>query len=75
MANPIYDSLVESAEEKAEREAREAEVELLIQRVLDPNDSYDAHHGTDRSEDSLEWARHNDPTTYERVIGKIERGE
>lgn len=54
---------------------REAEVQALIARALDPDDPYDGHHGTDRSPESLEWARVNDPETYQRVIGKIARGE
>jgi len=57
------------------REQREAEVDSLIARALDPSDPYDGHHGTDRSPESLEWARENDPATYERVTGKIARGE
>lgn len=57
------------------RAEREAEVEALIAKAKDPNDPYDAHHGTDRSEESLAWAKEHDPETYERVIGKIERGE
>lgn len=54
---------------------REAEVQALIARALDPDDPYDGHHGTDRSPESLEWARVNDPDTYARVMAKIERGE
>lgn len=57
------------------REEREAEVAALMARAQDPNDPYDAHHGTDRSEESLAWAQVHDPETYERVMGKIERGE
>lgn len=57
------------------REEREAEVEELCRRAQDPEDEYDGHHGTDRSEESLEWAYINDPETYARVMGKIERGE
>ena len=53
---------------------REAEVEALIARAQDPDDVYDGHHGTDRSPESLEWARLNDPETYARVTSKIERG-
>jgi len=56
-------------------EEREAEVAALIARAQDPDDTYDGHHGTDRSPESLEYARAHDPVTYERVIGKIERGE
>lgn len=54
---------------------REAEVQALIARALDPDDPYDGHHGTDRSPESLEWARVNDPDTYARVMAKIDRGE
>jgi hypothetical protein len=57
------------------QEEREAEVDALIARAKDPDDPYDGHHGTDRSPESLEWARVNDPATFERVMGKIERGE
>lgn len=32
------------------QEEREAEVAALIERALDPEDSYDGHHGNDRSE-------------------------
>lgn len=53
------------------REEREAEVQALMARLLDENDPYDAHHGTDRSEDSLEWLRENDPANYVRILGKI----
>jgi len=54
-----------------ERLQREAEVAVLIDRALDPADPYDAHHGTDRSPESLEWARVNDPVTFERVSAKM----
>lgn len=57
------------------QEEREAEVEELMRRAQDPDDPYDGHHGTDRSEESLAWARENDPATYERVMSKIARGE
>ena len=57
------------------RAEREAVVAALIARAKDPSDPYDGHHGTDRSEESLEWSRVNDPVTYERVMGKIARGE
>lgn len=56
-------------------EEREAEIAALIERAKDPNDPYDGHHGTDRSPDSLDWAKEHDPETYARVIGKIQRGE
>ena len=35
--------------EKSQAE-REAEVEALIARATDPDDSYDGHHGNDRTE-------------------------
>lgn len=50
---------------------REAEVARLIAMALNPSDPYDGHHGTDRSEDSLEWLRENDPTNYLRILAKI----
>jgi len=53
---------------------REAEVAALVARAADPDDDYDGHHGTDRSAESLEWARVNDPETYARVMAKIEEG-
>lgn len=53
---------------------REAEVAALAARLLDPNDNYDAHHGSDRSPESLAWLKENDPETYARVTKKIEEG-
>lgn len=53
---------------------RLAEVEYLISRALNPDDEYDAHHGTDRSPESLEWAKENDPETYKRVTLKMAEG-
>ena len=53
---------------------REAEVAALTARLVDPNDVYDAHHGTDRSEDSLAFIKENDPKTFARVTKKIEEG-
>lgn len=52
-------------------EEREAEVAALIARAQDPDDPYDGHHGTDRSPESLEWARVHDPETYARVTAKM----
>lgn len=52
-------------------EEREAEVDVLMHRAKDPNDPYDGHHGTDRSEDSLAWLKENDPVNYVRILGKI----
>lgn len=56
------------------RAEREAEVAALIARAKDPDDEYDGHHGTDRSEDSLAWAKENDPETFARVTKKMEQG-
>lgn len=55
----------------ATREEREAEVAELMRRAQDPADPYDGHHGTDRSPESLEWARVHDPETYDRVMAKM----
>ena len=52
-------------------EERAVEVEELRARAQDPTDEYDGHHGTDRSEDSLAYAKENDPTTYARVTAKM----
>lgn len=54
-------------------EQREAEVAILIARAIDPEDPYDGHHGTDRSPESLEWARQHDPETYARVTAKMQQ--
>lgn len=56
------------------QEEREAEVAALIARAKDPDDEYDAHHGTDRSEDSLAWLEANDPANYSRILRKIMAG-
>ena len=56
-------------------EEREAEVAALTARLIDPNDKYDAHHGTDRSDDSLAWVKEHDPETFERVTKKIAEGK
>lgn len=53
---------------------REAEVAALAAKLVDPEDSYDAHHGTDRSPESLEWLAKNDIETFNRVTKKIEEG-
>jgi len=51
---------------------REAEVVVLMGRLLDPADDYDAHHGNDRSDESLEYAKtHNEPL-YLHILSKIE---
>lgn len=51
---------------------RESEVAELMLRAQDPLDPYDAHHGTDRSPESLEWAKEHDPETYARVVAKMQ---
>ena len=53
------------------RAEREAEIEALVARAKDPDDPYDYHHGTDRSPESLEWAKEHDPVTYARVTEKM----
>lgn len=53
------------------QEEREAEIAALINRALDENDPYDGHHGNDRSEDSLEYARIHDPELAKRIEDKI----
>lgn len=55
------------------RAEREAEVAELMRRAQDPADPYDAHHGTDRSPESLAWAREHDPVTYARVTAKLQQ--
>lgn len=54
---------------------REAEVAELMRRAQDPDDSYDGHHGTDRSPESLAWAAEHDHETFKRVMAKMDRGE
>jgi hypothetical protein len=54
-------------------EEREAEVAELMRRAQDPEDPYDGHHGTDRSPESLAWARAHDPETFERVTAKMQQ--
>lgn len=51
---------------------REAEVEEWCRRAQDDADPYDGHHGTDRSPESLEWARMHDPETFTRVTTKMQ---
>lgn len=53
------------------REEREAEVALLCDRAQDPEDSYDGHHGNDRSEESLEYARIHNPQLATRIENNI----
>lgn len=64
MSTPIFEEL------EAER-AREAEVAALIARANDPDDEYDGHHGTDRTEDSLEYAIANNPAVAEKIRARI----
>lgn len=52
-------------------EERLAEVEALMLRAQDPDDSYDGHHGNDRSEDSLEYARIHNPELAIRIENNI----
>jgi hypothetical protein len=59
--------------DKTEAE-REVEVAALTARLLDSDDEYDAHHGTDRSPESLAWIEENDPETFARVTKKIKEG-
>lgn len=68
MSTPIYDELVKP---DAEELARLAEVEALIAQANDPDDEYDSHHGTDRSEDSLDYAIANDPAVAEKIRARI----
>lgn len=56
------------------QQEREAEVEALMARAQDPNDPYDGHHGNDRSEASLEYARQNNPELAARIEHKIATG-
>lgn len=56
------------------RAEREAEVAELIRRALDPADPYDGHHGNDRSLDSLQHARENNPELAARIEAKIRTG-
>ncbi len=80
---PLFDQQVTEANQAAREvffsdpdvAARQAQVDALVARLLDPDDEYDAHHGTDRSPESLALAREQDPATYARVLGKIERGD
>jgi len=53
---------------------REAEVEELIRRAQDPDDSYDGHHGNDRSEQSVLHASIHNPGLAQRIVYNIETG-
>lgn len=56
------------------QEDREAEVAELYRKLFDPDDPYDAHHGNDRSDESLEYAKvHNEPL-YLHILKNIETG-
>jgi hypothetical protein len=65
MGNIMADSDVES---------REAEVAALIARALDPEDPYDGHHGNDRSDDSIAFARETNPELAARLEDKVRTG-
>lgn len=54
---------------------REAEVAALIARANDPADPYDGHHGTDRSEDSLEYAIANNPEVAAKIKARLAAAE
>lgn len=62
----------ESVEEREKRHARISETRALIARCKDPDDPYDAHHGTDRSPESLDLAQDHDPETFARVTAKMQ---
>ena len=53
-------------------EQRQAQVRALAELAADPSDEYDAHHGTDRSYESLEHLAATDTARFERVMQKIE---
>lgn len=53
------------------QEEREAEVTILIARAQDDNDPYDGHHGNDRSEASLEYARIHNAELAARIENNI----
>lgn len=50
-------------------EQRQAQVDALTALAADPTDGYDAHHGTDRSPESLASL---DPANRARIEAKIE---
>lgn len=54
------------------QEEREAEVAALIEALKNPDDPYDAHHGNDRSEESLLYAKIHNPPLYEHILKNIE---
>lgn len=70
--NPLDDQ--QAAALAAARAARETETSTLIARAVDPNDPYDGHHGNDRSEASLEYARIHNPELAARIEQKITTG-
>lgn len=74
MQDDDTDLPVETPAEQRARELREAEVDALIARAQDPLDPYDGHHGNDRSADSVEFARENDPALADRLAEKIRTG-
>lgn len=54
---------------------REAEIERLIARANDPDDPYDGHHGQDRSEDSVAYAKRNNPEVAAHIERNIRLGD
>ena len=63
----------ETPAERDGRLAREAEVAVLIAKANDPADPYDGHHGTDRTEDSLEYAEANRPEVAAKIRERLAR--
>lgn len=53
---------------------RQAQVDALILLAEASEHPYDAHHGTDRSVDSLEMLKALEPAEFERISQKIEAG-
>lgn len=68
MSTPIYDALCVPDEAELDRAA---EVEYLLSKLNDPKDDYDAHHGADRSEDSLDYAIAHNPAVAEKIRSRI----
>ncbi len=56
----------------ATQQEREAEVAALIAALKNPDDPYDSHHGNDRSEESLEYAKIHNLPLYEHILKNIE---
>lgn len=51
-------------------EERQAQVDALIALAQDPTDAYDGHHGNDRSDESLEFAREHNPEIAAKIEAK-----